>query len=239
MTIVDWVTIIVALTGATTGVIALVKSFRVDRRVRLDAYFRNVWSEIRSPLNSDMQTISNWLNTLWSSGAQELLPHIPSKRTVIQIDNYDWAYDKRLCKLIRSYETRIQQLEYVVGQYNWLLYPTTGNCAQWILYGRSLSEGSIADDVEKKLKQPEELEKVRKRNEEQAKTVLEIAQKYIDPEREHSFEVLRQNKDYQRDLGVLRARVRKSIEQARRIMKQIDKTVNFYNRLFGESGPTR
>lgn len=233
MTIADWVTTVVAVIGSVTGIIALVKTFRVDRRVRLEPYFKNTWLEVQPSINSHMQTISDWLKTLQSMSARKLLSSAPSTRTLVQVDSYNWSYDKRFYKLLRSYETGIQQLKSVVAEYNELLYPTTRDCAEWIIFTRPLQEGSIADAVGKKLRQAEELEEVRNQNNEKAGSILKIARKYIRPEKETSFEVLWQNKDYQRDLGTFRARVQKSVKKTDRIIGQIRERADYYNRLFG------
>lgn len=232
MTTVEWVTVITAAIGCITGIIGFLTSLLVDRRVRLEPYFRNVWSEVWSPLESQMGIIHEWLGTLERTKSRECLPLSPKEGAIAQIDNYEWVYDKRLYKLLRSYESRIQQLESLVDEYNRLLYPTTPDFAFWCSIKRHLHEGAVKDAVDKGLKQQKELEEVRAKNVERSEAVLAIARRYIDPEKEN-IKYLEKNEDYQRDLSVLRARVQEFIGGLRHIMKNIQKRADFHTRRFG------
>jgi len=57
MTTAQWATVIIATFGCITGVAGFIKSLLVDRRVRLEPYLKNVWSEVRLPLDSYMRII--------------------------------------------------------------------------------------------------------------------------------------------------------------------------------------
>jgi hypothetical protein len=230
MTTAECATVIIAAIGCITGVTGFVKSLLADRRVRLEPYFRNVWSEVRSPLDSHMRIIHDLLDILGRSESQECLPLRPKAGVIPQIDNYDWAYDKRLYKLLKSCEGRIQQLDSVVDKYNKLLYPVTTDFAEWVKM-KGIHEVAVKEAVDKGQKQQEELEEVRARNVERAETVLEIARRYIDPEKENVGD-LKKSEDYQRDLSVLRARVQESIRELRHIMEDIQKRADFHTRRF-------
>lgn len=231
MTTVEWVAVITAAIGCITGIIGFLTSLLVDRRVRLEPYFRNVWSEVRSPLESQMGIIHDWLGTLERTKSRECLPLSPKEGAIAQIDNYEWVYDKRLYKLLRLYESRIQQIESLVDEYNRLLYPTTSDFT-WDSIKTAIREGAVKDAVDKGRKQQEDIEKVRAENVEWTEAVLAIARRYIDPEKENVRD-LEKNEDYQRDLSVLRARVQEFIGGLRHIMKDIQKRADFHTRRFG------
>lgn len=107
-------------------------------------------------------------------------------------------------KTLRSYESRIQQLDAALKEHNTLLYPTTSAFIEWYVLKRPLIDtNERGHEIV--------VEKINK--------VLETARKYIAPDNKGAADLkndLEKNEEYQRNLRLLRARVKESIMKFQR-----------------------
>ena len=145
------VVVIGAITGVilcVVGVITLICNFTRNRRLKHEPYFRNVWSEIRPPLDSCIEKINKWIGGFKQPRDQYNLLPLLKNCVLPNFEQYTWGYDKRLYRLLKWYRRRIEQLELEMKKYNKLLYPTTSDFARWLTQERSLYEGFLQEAVE-------------------------------------------------------------------------------------------
>jgi hypothetical protein len=128
----DIVYVATATAGFVLGLLGYIRSREVDRRVRIEPYFRNVWRKLSDKIGAMLKDTEKWLDSI----EEELSEDNPEKISDdlksglgFSLNDYDWEYDKNIFSELNRYLFLIEKLMVSVKEYNLLRHPTTSTAS--------------------------------------------------------------------------------------------------------------
>ncbi len=212
----DIVYIITALSGFVLGLLGFLKSINVDRRVRIEPYFRSVWSSITENIKSIIDSGESWAGDLERQLAipnPDGFSNWGSVNTDLQLEEYEWDYDKKIHKLLLQYVSIIDKLSNTVDDYNDVRYLTTqtAKTAAGLRYIGVIKE---------------------RRDEEKA--LLHLKRFNVSPEA--TFHELKSNTKYKKTLSLAISSIKKDAATLKCLSKKIRKRKSVYDFMFSGTG---
>jgi hypothetical protein len=128
----DIVYIFAASAGFVLGFLGYYRSGVVERKVSLQPYFKGVWNHISEDLGSLLKLSEGWVlkieNELATTNPEEFSLCLATSKE-LNIDNYDWEYDKDIFRKLAKYVYVTSQLHNEVKSFNYYRYFTTSGAS--------------------------------------------------------------------------------------------------------------
>jgi len=216
----DVLVIVAAMTGAILGTLGFRRSGRVEHRQRHEPYFRSIWPELSRELTGSMSGYKNWARSLSrelrAGRRRERLSRGPSLVN-LDVDNYNWRYDKSVESAIKKYLKATGSLEHAVAGFDELIRPTTD---KFLLY--RMLRNALPSTEEQTKRENELIERVKP-----------IVRKYLGKDYPSAtIADLQRNRKYWRALAAKQKRIRSRVKALAKTSEKLEAKLNYYDRAF-------